>query len=758
MNRKVGRNVAKTTLAAATMLGLYATPIIAADGELDAILEEVIVTAQRREQSVMDVPISITAFSSASIEQNMIQNVGEYIDRAPNLTISEGATRSGNVSTSSQGLSIRGISNVGGDSLSYGYYQDDFNTTRATINPQIVDIQRIEILRGPQGTFFGRNASAGVISLTTNKPNENLEGNVALQYGSFNSWETVGTVNVPVSDKVMLRASGKFAGGDGYAENFNAVGGSNSYDHQFGRIAARILPSDQWTIDLTITLNSDKQDDLGLIGTGVYVPGAIGGFLCEVASPVCPNDIDLGLYPQNRKRYSHNKPLKVKDEYQMYTANIAWEGESLSFNSITGYITTDFHRDGELDMGSLDIVNEDFEDIEKSSFSQEFRLLSNNDGPFSWIIGGIYAEDKHDEIESINFGTDQATLDTFGVFPGFIIELSTIDRTITSTALFAEGSWQATDKLSFTAGARWSHDKIDVSQTKIDFESLLAPQAAADTWSDISPRVTALFEASDDVNYYATIAKGWKSGGINLELTTPEDPINKFNDETLWNYEVGMKANFLDNRMSTSLALFYIDWKDVQVNASRLIIEDGELRSVQGVSNGAAASSTGVEFAINALPIPALALNFNAGYLKAEWEDFEDARTGYGELDLTGKPLPKAPEWSVSADAQYTIEMNAGWEGFLRAEYVYQSDYLYDVNGTAGVQLGYEYPFLIPSHSVFNFRAGVANDKYRLVAFVQNAFDDDFYTSTFDFGFSNGASVVPSYRSYGVRGTVYFGK
>ena len=122
-------------------------------------------------------------------------------------------------------------------------------------------------------------------------------------------------------------------------------------------------------------------------------------------------------------------------------------------------------------MGSLDIVNEDFEDIQKSAVSQEFRLQSTGEGRLHWIVGGIWAKDKRDEVESVNFGTDQTTLDTFGVFPHFIIELSSVDRDITSKAVFAETTWEATERLSLTAGARWSEDEIDLEETKIDFET-----------------------------------------------------------------------------------------------------------------------------------------------------------------------------------------------------------------------------------------------------------------------------------------------
>lgn len=720
-------------------------------------LEEILVSAQRREQSLTKVPISISAFTAAAIENNQIEDVEDYVAKAPNLSISTGETRAGNVSASSHGLSIRGISNIGGDSSSYGFYIDDFNVSRATVNPQLVDVSRIEVLRGPQGTFFGRNASAGVISLTTQKPNHDLGGNATLQYSRFDDMEASGTVNVPLSQSFMLRASAKYARSDGYALNRNATGGSNGYEHKFARVAARFLPVEDWTVDLAATFSDEQQDDLGLVPTGVYVPGAIGGFLCSVVSAQCPHDTADGIYPDNRRSYNHNNPLAVEDDFQLYTANVVWQGESVRFTSVSGYITTDFHRDGELDMGSLDVVNEDFEDIQKSALSQEFRLQSSGDGAFSWIVGGIWAKDTHDEIESINFGTDPTTLAAFGVFPHFIIELSTLDRDITSKALFAEGSWRS-GRLTLTAGARWSEDEIDVRETKVDFESVLAPQAASDSWSDVSPRFAATFALSDDTNLYATVAKGWKSGGINLELTTPDDPVNKFNDETLWNYEVGLKSSMLDNRLRASLAAFFIDWKDVQVNASRLIVEDGELRSVQGVSNGAKATSKGLELQIEARPVPQLELGLGAGYLRSKWDEFAEARTGFGVLNLTGQPLPKAPKITLSADGQYNVPLAADWQGFLRVEFAHEDKHYFDVNGTAGALLGSRFPFEIPERNVWNFRVGANNDRYRIVAFVDNAFDDNYYTSTYDFGFTNGAGVVPSFRSYGLRFTANFGQ
>ena len=149
-------------------------PAVASAQEVMAAFEEITVTAQRREQSLQDVPISLTAYSAESLEKNMVEGIEDYFAKTPNVYITDGATRSGNVSESELGLAIRGISNIGGNSSSFGAYIDDFNVTRATLNPHLVDIERIEILRGPQGTYFGRNASAGAISIYTKKPTDKL--------------------------------------------------------------------------------------------------------------------------------------------------------------------------------------------------------------------------------------------------------------------------------------------------------------------------------------------------------------------------------------------------------------------------------------------------------------------------------------------------------------------------------------------------------------------------------------------------------
>nr|WP_279347114.1 TonB-dependent receptor [Govania unica] len=715
--------------------------------DVGGTLEEITVTAQRREQSLQDVPISLTAYSAESLQRNMVEGISDYFVKTPNVYITEGATRSGNVSESELGLAIRGISNIGGNSSSFGVYIDDFNVTRATLNPHLVDIERIEILRGPQGTYFGRNASAGAISIYTKKPTDHLEAEVTGQYGRFNTWEVQGMVNVPVTEKFYLRAAGKLAESDGNLRNVNAVGGGNSYQHKNIRLAGRFLPSDNFTVDLTATYTDEKQDDLGLVHTGV-----LSDFIKSICAPpvFCPADTQQGFYPNNRKYYNHDNPLRVTDSYWMFTGKFEYATDDISITSITGYITTDFSRSGELDMSSFDFLNEDFQYVKKTSFSQELRIQSANSGPFHWTVGGIYAVDTKHGTESINAGRDASGL---GLWPGFIIELSNEDQSITSMAGFGEVSWDATDALTVTVGGRYSHDKLEQGEDKIEFEEFVPYTHGRKSFSDFSPRLAVTYKATDAVNLYGTISKGWKSGGFQLD---PVRGRRDFGSETLWNYEAGIKSTWLNNRLHFNLSAFYIDWKNVQVRSSVFTVENGVIYSSPGISNAASASSKGLELEMVALPVRDLELTFNAGYNKAKFKTFAAAVTNNGTLDLSGWTLPKAPKWTLSATAQYNVALTDKWEGFIRGEWSYIGQTYSNVNALGAAKMGHLFPFEVPAYNKANFRVGADNGKYRVVAYIENAFNENYYTSSYDFGFVDGAAVVPGFRTFGIRATAKF--
>ncbi len=756
-NRIVRSMIERTIIAAAaatTCLALPAWSQSADDAGTSASgkpveVEEIVVTATRREQSVLEVPISISAFSGSDLEANHITDIGSYFAKAPNVYITGTPNRSGLVSESSLSLAIRGISDIGGTSNSFGIYLDDFNINNATVNPYLVDVERVEVLKGPQSTFFGRNAEAGVISIATRKPVDEYQAEASIDYSSFSTTDVRGMLNVPViPGKVLMRLAGEAESSDGALKNLNPVGGDNGYDNQYLRLTTRILPTDRLTIDLTGSYTREHQADYGLVNTGVV--SAFVNSICG-APVVCPSDGPW--FPQNRSNYNHDNPLAVKTSYWILDSHAVYKGEGYTFTNILGYSSLRFHRAGELDFSSFDFLREGTDDRTSTSLSEEMRLQSEGTGPFSWIVGGVFARDNSHKQEVIQFGAQNG----FGVPAGFRIEDSSPVSHITTYAAFAEASYKVLPQLTLTAGGRYSHNKLDQAyHIEDDFGGPPLTNGAERTYSDFSPRFTVAWAWNPDVNSYATVSKGWKAGGFQLN-TGSILPVD-FGSETLWNYEVGTKAKLFEDRVQVSLAAFLIKWKDVQVRTSVFVNENGNVRSYSGISNNADASSRGLEFQLQARPTQQLDLGLSAGYTDAHFDAFPGAVTNYGTLDLSNQPLPKAPKLTLSTDAQYNFPISASWKAFVRGEWSYASSSYTNVNGVAAANFeGLVFPFKLPVRNAANFRVGVDSDHWRIVGYIDNAFvKRGDYSAVFDFGFSDGAGVLPVERVVGIQATARF--
>lgn len=735
-------------LMCASLIAIVPT-VAAQDADSDNIvaLEEVTVTAQRRAQSVMDVPISMTAFSEATIEKANITSIEDYFAKTPNLFITDGASRSGLVSGSSLSLAIRGISNIGGNASSFGVYFDEVSTTNGILNPHLVDVERIEILRGPQGTFYGRNASGGVMSIATKKPEEGTYGEVQAGYANNETWDLTGIVNAEVVEgKFMVRGSMYFKSSDGFLDNVHPdhENSGNGYDYKNLRLSARMLPSDATTIDLMLNRTVEDQEDLSLVNTGEV--DFLNGFCIA-----CPVDTDVGFYPTQRERFSHDNPLKIKTDYWLMNARVEHDFGEVTFTSVTGYSTVDFFREGELDFSSVDFLVEPFEYVDYSSFSEEVRLQSNdNGGRFHWIVGAIYAKDKRAEIEKIALGGDNSLAPFLP--PHFVLEEGGSDESTTTFAAFVEGTYDLTDAFSITLGGRYSHDKVELTDTEDD--GSVAGQGSV-TFNDFSPRLALTYAVNDDLNLYATAAKGWKSGGLQFRDNVP---TNRYEDESLWNYEVGLKSDLANGRARINLSAFYIDWSNVQVSSAFIYAkEDGTLTSTSFTNNAASATSKGFEFEFTALPVESLEVSAGLGYTDATFDKYENAVIAGDQVDMSGKVLPRAPKWTANLGAEYSFDVSDEWSGYIRGEWHYVSDLFSRVENVHKFsQPGGSRFFQVPSYNYWNFSVGFESESYLIKAYTKNAFDQDYYTSSYDFGFANGIGLVPSHQIYGLRVTAKF--
>ncbi|WP_417624030.1 TonB-dependent receptor [Paremcibacter congregatus] len=735
-----------TSLSALTLIGmgsLLPATLYAAETSETVTLEEITVTAQRREQSLMEVPISMTAFSADAIEKQNITDIEDYFAKTPNVFITDGASRSGLVSGSSLSLAIRGISNIGGSASSFGIYVDEVSTTNGIVNPHLVDVERIEILRGPQGTFYGRNASGGVMSIVTKKPGNETSGEIKAGFGNNETWDLTGIVNIPViEDKLMLRTSVYFSSSEGFLENVHPdhEGEGNGYSYKNFRISARFLPTEATTIDLMVNRTIEKEEDISLIASGEI--DFLDGFCIS-----CPVDADVGFYPDQRTKFSHDNPLSVDTDYWMANLRVEHEAENMTFTSVTGYSTVDFFREGELDFSSVDFLVEPYEYVDYESFSEEIRLQSNDNGQaLHWIAGAIYAKDSRSEQEKIALGGDNSLAPFLP--PYFVLEEGGTDQSTKTFAAFAEATWDVTEALSLTLGGRYSRDTVQLVDTEDD--GSVAGEGEV-TFEDFSPRIAVTYAVNEDVNLYATAAKGWKSGGLQFRDNVP---TNRFEDESLWNYEIGLKSSLLDGRATINLAAFYIDWNNVQVSSGYIYTkDDGTLTSTSFTNNAASASSKGIELEVNALVTDNLELSGSVGYNDAKYDQYDNALIGGTAVDLSDSPLPKAPEWSANLAAQYNFDVNDAWQGYIRTDWHYVSDLYSNSNNFYKHNLastGHGF-FKVNSYNSWNVNLGFESDRYSVSVYAKNAFDQDYYTASFDFGFANGVSVVPSHRSFGIK-------
>jgi len=727
-------------------------------------LEEIVVTAQRREQSLQDVPISINAFSASDIESNMFDDVTDFVTRTPNISWSSTGSRS------RRELSIRGTTNFLNvnstlRSNTFAFYEDDFSIGGSSGNPPLMDIERIEVLRGPQATYFGRNAMGGGISVTTKKPNaEKIEGSVMFDYSNFDTKDVEAVVNVPViKDVLALRGNIKYFETDGNIKNIQPDDKGNDQKNKYARVAARWTPNEDLTVDIVASVGSEVTGMREGIASGVLsffgerlfgndpnnLPDADGNGFRE------GNPDTVGFWPNNTNRTNFGDPQEVGLNYRQIVGRIDYEWNNLLFTSITGHIDSNFFLNGDIDGISLNAFQE-YRDIRRDSVSQEFRIQNTDDGRMRWSIGGIWAKDNG-IIDSETFaGPDNA----FGlpggtggeqINQGFNFPNNNEIETIESLAIFGQFDFDFTDRLTVSVGARWAEE--DPTFTAISDAGVIVSDVKS-KFKSFSPRFAANYAVTEDINLYGTISKGFKSGGVTglTNETVPYDP------EVVWNHEIGVKATLFESRLQLSAALFFMNWTDMQVEFLVPVLTTGGVGG-NVISNAEEATSKGAELSLTALPMDNLVVNFNLGYLRAQMNKatifIRDNQCNHVPPSqdcnqvLDGSTTPMSPKWTASADAEYTFPVMDKFEGFGRLEWTFRDT----VSRTLVEGLAHrgEFPWKVPAYNFFNLRAGIRSDAWAITAYAENLFDKDFFQNAYVKAWGSGVALEPSMQSYGIR-------
>ena len=712
------------------------------DQQATAVLDTVFVTAEKRSENLQNVPIAITAVTGKTLEDAGVKEVGDLTQLTPSLQF---GTRSTNVF-----IAMRGIGQAGQDIGSQSGVTVSLDgvplLNHFMMNPAFLDIERVEVLRGPQGTIAGRNATGGAINIYSAAPNNEFGGSLAANIGNYSHKGVSGHVNVPFSDKVMGRVSFQRVTADGWLKNgFN---GRRNNDTDLSQIRGQLLvePTDKFSVRTLVDYTRDRGDPSFnlLLGRAVAdVPSAV-----ELPGyPYPQNDIDnLTFY--------ENEPNKrdVEDLRATVIATLDL-GENTTLTSTTGYIDHDIDLT-EIDVDLTPEPTSTFPliGLYASQFTQEITLTTNLNERSDLVAGLFYMHGDASEPLYL----------TFGALVNYLVYLP--EETLDSYAAYAQFRYDVTDKMRLTLGGRYTTDEksYEMDATVLTTNTLLSED---DKWSSFTPRVVLDYMPNDNSLLYASISKGFKSGGFNT-LGDISRPVNTFNPEFVWNYEAGAKISFFDQKLRMGATAFYSDYTNLQATVFRLDpVTDVRYPRVE---NASSAEIKGVEFEFQAAPAEGLLITGAATHLDTAYghfcnndplrptiptdpgcvgEQVDGQPLPPGAVDLTGNSLTQAPEWQYNISSQYVFPVSNSLKVSARADYKWQSEVFFDFyNNPQNTQDAY---------GLLNASLGIGSrdETWTLTAWIRNATDERYVsqgTTTTSANPSRTGSVgMP--RMYGVK-------
>ncbi|WP_150295134.1 TonB-dependent receptor domain-containing protein [Sphingobium estronivorans] len=595
------------------------------DGPAPALgLEEIVVTAQKREQNLQDVPIAISALSSAFLEKRDITSINNLSALAPNLKIDTAAN-----SQTSSIISIRG--GVQGNPQLYfepsvGLYMDGVYIAKAQGSLfDIADIERIEVLRGPQGTLYGRNAVAGAVNLVTRKPSGEFNGRIEASYANYDFWRLRGSIDLPRLGIFSAKISGQIAKRDGfYHVRGNAfTDEANSLDSKSAMIQVRAEPFEALTLDYVFDISDIKMQTgyaQPVSGTGSLAPYILPRRRVQNVSFDSPNF-------ENSRNWGH-----------ALTATLDL-GAIGTFKAITALRKQNSPQALDLDGTPVPFATAT-RDSHYRQFSQELQLTGQT-GPLNYVLGAYYFDDKGNTDSFQSFLSGLSRTETNYAF------------TTKAYAAYAQLDYKLTDALTLTGGLRYTHEKKTVERylarltaagpvVVINLPAGATPPA---TFEKVSPTATLAYEFGPGLNVYARYAQGFRSGGFNATANTTADVRRVFRPQVQNTYEVGFKSRLLDNRLQLNVAAFQNDVSDLQlsvflpgISASSILVNAGKARI------------RGVEIEAVARPDDRLTVQAGLGYLQSKFLQYLD--NGANVAD--NRAFPHAPRYTVSTSVDWT--------------------------------------------------------------------------------------------------------
>lgn len=611
-----------------------------------AQLEEIIVTAQKREENLQKTPVTVTAVDAQAIENLGATTLYDLNRIAPNTEF--GGSQQGSF------IFIRGVGQTQQSVLSDAgatlYVDGVYRPIIFGNATNFADLQRMEVLRGPQGTLFGKNTIGGAVNIITTAPTNDFGGSLEVMGGSRNRLKVDGVVNIPlVDDRLAARIAVQTNTQDGYMQDF-ATGDKQGNTHYYTTRGSLLWKASD-AVEVTLRADYTKQNQLGT-GSKILPPSSSQYY----------TDDPYGHYGTS------DSFSRVQDKGSSLTVD--WKTGPGSLKSISAYrdFSSSFNDDAD---GTPDPVQSNLDQRADKFFSQEFQYNAKSfDERLDWTVGAFYLRDDVHQDGHPRIPSAFVALDNY------------MDQIAKSYAGFAQATYAVTDPFSVTLGIRYSRDEKDTTFTSIQAPGGFQPSGTvlidgneSKRWSAVTPKVSLQYQFTPDAMAYVTASKGYKAGGFNGTPFTAADFL-PYEPEKVWNYEAGVKTEWFDNRLRANLTGFYMDYTDIQVNIENvpvtIHVENAGDARIQGVE---------AEFAF----VPVRELTFNASFGMNDFEYTRLDASAQAQGLTSEKVLPFAPKYNATLGAEYTLfDLGTGNLTF-RSDYSWRSKVYMDASNSEAI-------------------------------------------------------------------------